>query len=517
MPFQQELDRAELAVNIINHKLFAWRPNDRKFVDPYVQTARQAIQNIKFARAEYDAMHQDFGSAEGQIENSLVILKGMSDELDKILLEAKIIPGPVPKGRPEAVSCFSDFGDDSSVEGGGGGKGMKGIKKGGKKIFQKVKKKLSFRGEGAGGGGEEEDEKVVHRVTLQKDFDDPNRYSQVDWTERPGYRSSRSRRQSSSSGRVDGGRPSSRGQHGAVQESEVERKARKEKKKEVKGTQKRRHTLESSNPPGLNATGDYANYLRGKYNESKSAASSSSALPNLLPLDGRPQKASAVTHYSPEFSPPSDTTYRRRGGSLGGYHHRPLLDPNIRSTSHSSPTPPPLSLDTSASDSSTKLSMISARTEALFEKHLQQSAFRSGTSPLFSPPSSRPTPSREGEHIVRPSVGQKPQISKEYPRDSSHGLVYTPTPTVAPLVIRKKKKNSAQLAPISEEPVEGGNYTHFSYDHDTDDYSDSVVTDEFSFSDEVFDRHAAGVLEALDRMAGPGIHFDRVRGYDGSE
>ncbi|PUU80205.1 hypothetical protein B9Z19DRAFT_1173200 [Tuber borchii] len=501
MPFQEELDKAERAVEIINHKLFAWRPNDRRVADPYVQTARQAIENIQATRAAYDAKRQGFGSAERQIGNNLVMLKDMNAELDRILHEARIIPGPEPKGRPEAVSCFSD---DSSIEGGGGGGGMKGIAREGKKIFQKVKKRLSFRGEGGAGGGwrgrgggQGGEERVVHRLTLQKDFNDPNRYSRVDLT-------------------GDRRRPSSsRGQQGTVQGGpEAERKAGKKEKREAKSGRKRRHTLDSSTPQPqtLNIQGGYSNYLADKYNGNKSEELPSSAM-HIPRLDGRPPGVSEARRPSPKFPPPGDNSYRRRGGSLGGYSHRPLLDPNIRPPSRSSPTPPPLfnsNMSTSSSSSAAKLSMISARTEALFGRHLQQQSSSSS-----SPSSSISTLNREGEGpIVRPNLARTPLISGHHQRNSSHGLVYTPLPTIPPLVIRKKQQNSVppQLATISEEePV------HASDGDDNDgDYSDSVVTDEFSFSDEVFDTHAAGVLEALDRMSGPGIHFDRLRGYDGN-
>ncbi|KAG0634269.1 hypothetical protein HOY80DRAFT_1099622 [Tuber brumale] len=527
MPFQEELDRAERAVEIINHKLFAWRPNDRRIADPYVQTARHAIENIQATRAAYDAKRQGFASAERQIGNNLVVLKDMSAELDKILHEAKIIPGPVPKGKPEAVSHFSDYGDDSSVEGGGGG-GVKGIVREGKKVFQKVKKRLSFRGEAVEGGGGwgrggGQEEKVVHRLTLQKDFNDPNRYSRGDWAERPGSRA-RSLRESSSGLAADRGRPPSRDQWGAVQGSETERKAGK-KKKEDKSARKRRHTLDSSTPPALNIHGGYSNYLADKYNGNKSAEPSpSSSVPVQFPLDGRPPRVSTATGHSPKFSPPADNTYRRRGRSLGGYPCRPLLDPNIRPPSRSSPTPPPpLSSGTSissSSSSSTKLSIISARTEALFGRHLQQSTSHSGASSSSapSPISTRSTRKYEEEPRVHPSVALAPLVSGGHPRDSLHGLVRTPVPMIAPLVIRKKESNAPPLTTISEEPGEEGNYSHF-FSNDSDDgdgNSVAAVTDEFSFSDEVFDTHAAGVLEALDRMSGPGIHFDRLRGYDGN-
>jgi len=504
MPFQEELDKAERAVEIINHKLFAWRPNDRRVADPYVQTAKQAIENIQATRAAYDAKRQGFGSAERQIGNNLAMLKDMNAELDRILHEARIIPGPEPKGRPEAVSCFSD---DSSIEGGGGG-GMKGIAREGKKIFQKVKKRLSFRGEGAGGGwrgrggGQEDPERVVHRLTLQKDFNDPNRYSRVDLTERH---------------TGDRRRPStSRGQQGTVQGGpETERKARKKEKKEAKSGRKRRHTLDSSTPQTLNTQGGYSNYLTDRYNGSKSEESSSSSAMHIPRLDGRPSKVSEAARISPKLPLPGDNPYRRRGGSLGGYSYRPLLDPNIRPPSRSSPTPPPLfnsDMSTSSSSSAAKLSMISARTEAHFGRHLQQNSFRPSTSSSSSSPSSWSTPDRQGEPIVRPNFARTPLISGERPRDSSHGLVYTPLPTIPPLVIRKKNNSAPPLATISEEPVQD----NAASDSDDGGYSDSVVTDEFSFSDEVFDTHAAGVLEALDRMSGPGIHFDRLRGYDGN-
>lgn len=506
MPFQEELDKAERAVEIINHKLFAWRPNDRRVADPYVQTAKQAIENIQATRAAYDAKRQGFGSAERQIGNNLAMLKDMNAELDRILHEARIIPGPEPKGRPEAVSCFSD---DSSIEGGGGSGGMKGIAREGKKIFQKVKKRLSFRGEGGTGGGwrgrgggQGDGERVVHRLTLQKDFNDPSRYSRVDLTDRhPG----------------GGRRPStSRGQQGAVQGSEAGRKAGKKEKKEAKSGRKRRHTLDSlSTPQTLNIQGGYSNYLTDRYNGSKSEespSSSSSSAMHIPRLDGRPPGVSGAARVSPKLPPPSDNPYRRRGGSLGGFSHRPLLDPNIRPPSRSSPTPPPFfnsDMSTSTSSSAAaKLSMISARTEAHFGRHLQQNSCRPSTSSSWS------TPNREGEDpIVHPNLARTPQTSRDHPRNSSYGLVYTPLPTIPPLVIRKKnQQNSVPTPPLAtiseeEEPVASD---------DDDDYSDSVVTDEFSFSDEVFDTHAAGVLEALDRMSGPGIHFDRLRGYDGN-
>ncbi|KAG0129543.1 hypothetical protein HOY82DRAFT_540658 [Tuber indicum] len=511
MPFQEELDQAERAVEIINHKLFAWRPNDRRIADPYVQTARQAIENIQSTRAAYDAKRQGFGSAQRQIGNNLAMLKDMSTELDKILHEAKIIPGPVPKARPEPESHFSDYGDDSSVEGRGGG-GVKGIVKEGKKVFQKVKKRLSFKGEVVGGcggcGRDGGEEKVVHRLTLQKDFNDPDRYSRGDWAERPGSRA-RSLVESSSGPVADGGHPSSRGQWGTAQGSGTQRKAGKKEKKGGKGARKRRHTLDSSTP-ALNVHGGYSNYLADKYNGGKSAETSpSSSTSTQFPLDGRPPKVSVAAGHSSKFALPPDNTYRRRGGSLGGYPRRPLLDPNIRPPSRRSPTPPPHpSSDTSISSSSstTKLSMISARTEALFGKHLQQSSSHSSGS-SSSLVSARST--RSYEERVAPA----PLASGGNPMDSSHGLVYTPVPMIAPLVIRKKENNVPLLATISEEPVEERNYNRFS---DSDDgYSDAAVTNEFSFSDEVFDTHAAGVLEALDRMSGPGIHFDHSRGYDG--
>ena len=496
MPFQEELDKAERAVEIINHKLFAWRPNDRRVADPYVQTAKQAIENIQATRAAYDAKRQGFGSAERQIGNNLAMLKDMNTELDRILHEARIIPGPEPKGRPEAVSCFSD---DSSIEGGGGG-GMKGIAREGKKIFQKVKKRLSFRGEGGAGGGwrgrggGQGEERVVHRLTLQKDFNDPSRYSRADLIERH---------------TGDRRRPStSRGQQGAVQGGpETERKAGKKEKKEAKSGRKRRHTLDSSTPQPLNIQGGYSNYLADRYNGSKSEESPPSAM-HIPRLDGRPPKVSEAARFSPKFPPPGDNPYRRRGGSLGGYSHRPLLDPNIRPPSRSSPTPPPFfnsDMSTSSSSSAAKLSMISARTEAHFGRHLQQNSLRPDTSS-----SSRSTPNREGEGpIVRPNFAHTPLISRDHPRNSSHGLVYTPLPTIPPLVIRKKQQQNSTPPPLATISEEDG-------DDDGDYYSDSVVTDEFSFSDEVFDTHAAGVLEALDRMSGPGIHFDRLRGYDGN-
>jgi len=537
MPFQEELDKAERAVEIINHKLFAWRPNDRRVADPYVQTARQAIENIQATRAAFDARRLGFGSAGRQIGNNLAMLKDMNAELDRILHEARIIPGPVPKGRPEAVSCFSDYGDDSSGEGPGG---MKGIAREGKKIFQKVKKRLSFRGEGSGGGwrgrggGQEEEERVVHRLTLQKDFNDPNRYSRFDWTERTGTRPSRSRGGSLSGNAADRRHPSSssssRGQQGAAQGPETERKLGKKEKKESKSARKRRHTLDSTTPQTLNIQGGYSNYLTDRYNGSRSEElpSSTISLPRLL--DGRPPRVSEATRHSPMLPQPGDNTYRRRCGSLGGYSHRPLLDPNIRPPSRSSPTPPPFfnsdtSTSSSSSSSAAKLSMISARTEALFGRHLQQSTFHSSSSSssASSPSSTRSAPPIwEGEPIVRPNVALTPLISGgDYPRGSSHGLVYTPIPAIPPLVIRKKKNNSVPpaMATISEEePVEEkGNRGHDNGAGDGDgDYSDGAVTDEFSFSDEVFDVHAAGVLEALDRMSGPGIHFDRSRGYDGN-
>src|SRR5205807_7258663 len=103
--------------------------------------------------------------------------------------------------------------------------------------------------------------------------------------------------------------------------------------------------------------------------------------------------------------------------------------------SRSSPTSlPPLNSNTSTSSSSSsskKLSMISARTEALFGRHLQQSTFHSSTSSPSSPSSSRSTRNPGEEPNVRPSVGFTPLVSQERPRDSSHGLVYTPIPMIA--------------------------------------------------------------------------------------
>lgn len=99
---------AEYLVEHINHKIWAWRANDRTLTDPYVHTCNRCLEGVKSACAAYYTGTTSWLQAKTLISASISTLTDMSAELSSILDETLAISPPPPKPPLEPSSAFSD-------------------------------------------------------------------------------------------------------------------------------------------------------------------------------------------------------------------------------------------------------------------------------------------------------------------------------------------------------------------------------------------------------------------------